>query len=236
MNPNEVSSVLSFGLFMAGYGMFYYLHRSQRFVRRLARRWGEDTAKVAAVSVSRLILFLLAGVVPALLIPSVSGQGLAEYGLSFQRPVASLLWTAALSASAVVAVAAGKNPDTGQYPQYRIQEWSRGVIVLNVLTWALYLFAYELSFRGFMLQALLPYGAVTAITVNAALYVALHMPKGLREALAALPYGIVLCVVTLSTGTIWPAFVSHCALAMANFVVCFRANPSLRIRSNRRGE
>jgi hypothetical protein len=175
------------------------------------------------------MLFVLAGVVPAALIPAVSGVGLAEYGVSFRNPLATVLWTAALSAAAVLAVAMGKNRDTAQYPQYRIQSWSRGVIVANVATWALYLLAYELSFRGFMLKALLPYGAVTAIAVNTALYVALHMPKGMREALAALPYGIVLCVVTLSTGTIWPAFVSHLALAMANFVVCFRANPSLRI-------
>ncbi len=236
MHSNELSTALAFGLFMAGYGVFYYLHRCERFIRRLALRWGGDGAEVAAVSIARLLLFVLAGVVPAALIPSVSGLGLAAYGLSFQRPTATLLWTAALSAAAVLAVAAGKNPDTSQYPQFRIREWRRGVIVANVVTWALYLLAYELSFRGFMLQALLPYGVVPAVTVNTALYVALHMPKGLREALAALPYGVVLCLVTLSTGTIWPAFVSHFALAMANFVVCFRANQTLRIRPSRRAD
>ena len=52
--------------------------------------------------------------------------------------------------------------------------------------------------------------------VNTIIYSLAHVPKGNREALAAIPFGIILCYLTIKTETIWIAVFVHLALALSN--------------------
>ena len=79
-----------------------------------------------------------------------------------------------------------------------------------LLVWFCYLLMYELFFRKF----LFPYeslGLVTAIVINLFFYVVAHLHHG-KEAIAAIPYGIIICMVTAFTGNLWAAFLSHMML------------------------
>ncbi|MEZ5021390.1 MAG: CPBP family intramembrane glutamic endopeptidase [Bacteroidales bacterium] len=61
-------------------------------------------------------------------------------------------------------------------------------------------------FRGVLLFGLAkPLGPVVATAVNVILYSAAHIPKGKGETLGAIPFGMVLCILTLVSGTIWIA-------------------------------
>ena len=70
-----------------------------------------------------------------------------------------------------------------------------------------------------------PLGVWPAIAVNIALYSATHIPKGLDETIGAIPLGLVLCLLTLSSGTIWIAFFVHVAMAWTNTFTALRFNP-----------
>jgi membrane protease YdiL (CAAX protease family) len=85
-----------------------------------------------------------------------------------------------------------------------------------LIVWILYLLMYEFYFR----TLLFPYhdgNLVSAIAINVCFYVLAHTHHG-KEAIGAIPYGIIICLVTASTGNLWAAFLSHLALA---FIVQF---------------
>jgi membrane protease YdiL (CAAX protease family) len=103
------------------------------------------------------------------------------------------------------------------YPEAQFKSWSAQRLVLNDLSWIFYLFGYEVFFRGFILQnSLASLTPVAAILVNISLYAGSHFPKGRKEVLLSIPFGILLCLITLKSGSIWCAFFIHTALALSN--------------------
>ena len=104
------------------------------------------------------------------------------------------------------------------------------MIAHNAFTWVVYLFGYELMFRGILLFATVPImGAWPAIILNTAFYAIVHMPKSRKETISAVPFGIVLCLITLTTGTFWVAFIVHCGLALGTFFFSLKINPEMKI-------
>jgi membrane protease YdiL (CAAX protease family) len=55
-----------------------------------------------------------------------------------------------------------------------------------------------------------------AVAVNIALYATTHIPKGAGETIGTFPYGLLLCYVTISTGSILVAFTTHFVMALSN--------------------
>ena len=81
--------------------------------------------------------------------------------------------------------------------------------------WILYLFFYEIYFRQF----LFPYaewGLLTALIFNLVLYSLAHVHKGVQQAFACIPFGVLLCLVTLFTHNLWASFLGHFALAFSD--------------------
>jgi membrane protease YdiL (CAAX protease family) len=99
---------------------------------------------------------------------------------------------------------------------------------MNIAGWILYLFGYEFMFRGVLLFPLAgELGVWPAIAVNTALYSVSHVPKGLSEAAGAIILGLILCVLTLASGTIWIAFFTHVALALTNSFTAMKYHPEM---------
>jgi membrane protease YdiL (CAAX protease family) len=114
------------------------------------------------------------------------------------------------------------------YPQIRAKNWDRKTFYINLLCLAIYLFGYELLFRGVLLFPLAEtLGIWPAIAINIALYAATHIPKGLDETIGAAPLGLVLCILTLQSGNIWIAFLVHVALAWTNSLTALRYHPDI---------
>lgn len=86
---------------------------------------------------------------------------------------------------------------------------------MHALVFTIYLLCYEVYFRGyFLLYALRGEPLFWVIGYNCVLYAVVHMHKGRQQTLAAIPFGILLCMVTLWTGHIWFAFSIHVMLAL----------------------
>ena len=105
------------------------------------------------------------------------------------------------------------------YPQVRMTQWNTFKYLSNIAGWGLYLLGYEFLFRGILFLGLIPFtGLYPAIVINTVLYALAHLYKGKKETLGSIPLGIILCLITAQTGTIWTAFAVHWIMATNNFV------------------
>lgn len=136
-------------------------------------------------------------------------------------------WALAASALSAIAFAVGalarkSKADVLSYPQYLPARRGASALALEIGSWALYLFAYEYAFRGYLLSALMPLGAVAASSVTTALYAVAHLPKSSKEAIGALAFGAVACLLAVRFDSFLPAFFVHLALALGNDYGCAR--------------
>jgi membrane protease YdiL (CAAX protease family) len=105
------------------------------------------------------------------------------------------------------------------YPQVRMKKWNSFEYISNIASWGVYLLGYEFLFRGIFFLGLIPFtGLYPAIAINTVLYALAHLYKGKKETLGSIPLGIVLCLITAQTQTIWTAFAVHWIMAVNNFV------------------
>jgi membrane protease YdiL (CAAX protease family) len=80
---------------------------------------------------------------------------------------------------------------------------------------ALFLIFYEFFFRAILLNYCMALMDVPlAVVINVLLYVAAHLFSTRQELFGSLPFGILLCGVTLYTNSIWPAVLLHLLLGM----------------------
>jgi hypothetical protein len=187
--------------------------------------------RILEASLQKLLMFLLLGLVPALIVYRLYGKAPGYFGLAFGDD-ALRIWLLA-GALSVVAFAVGFfNPaharGAGQYPQMKVAEWTPGLWIFNAAGLGLYLTGYEFMYRGLLFVPMLEYGVGPAIAVNTALYMATHLHKGLSEAVAAVPFGVLLCILTLESGSILPAFLLHWVLAVGNSVGAVVRGPGYR--------
>ncbi len=135
----------------------------------------------------------------------------------FQYPLLMLLTVVLGAVAIVVAKRNSSNPAVlKNYPQLKVTDGPQSLMVANVVTWAIYLFGYELFFRGYLLFSALDAMSMSmAVALNVGLYFLAHIFKGWRESLSSIPFGILLCVLTISTGNFWSAFIIHSCLALS---------------------
>lgn len=89
--------------------------------------------------------------------------------------------------------------------------WSNYLIVTIV-----YMAAYEILLRGVFLFFLVErIGIIYAVIMNILAYAAMHLFKDRKETLLCIPVGLLLCWLTLYTGSIWPAVALHCTMAIS---------------------
>ena len=123
--------------------------------------------------------------------------------------------------------------DFGRYPEIRVQNWSWKTLTIHVLFWSLYLTGYEILFRGTLLVIPAAYlGPWVAVGINTAFYSAVHIAKGQQEAVGAVVLGLILCLISLTTGNVWTAVIVHIALATSNGYFAYRGRISIHAKNS----
>jgi membrane protease YdiL (CAAX protease family) len=80
----------------------------------------------------------------------------------------------------------------------------------------LFLVFYEFFFRGLLLLCLIDdMGHTNAVLLNIALYTLVHAFSPRREIIGTIPFGLLLCLVTIHLNSVWPAVTIHLSLAMS---------------------
>lgn len=202
-----------------GFMLFWFTGKSERLLRQLVGRYGPERGQARHVLLKRIVGMFCFGVVPMLVLYATTGLTWAAYGVAAIVTPAVFYWTFGLSALLIFMTARStRHPDSlAQYPEIRTLRWSRSLLLWSALSWMGYLLAYELMFRGFLLfSCARAFGAWPAIVINTAIYALVHVPKSAKEGIGAIPLGLLLCVITLQTQTIWVALLVHWVLSLAN--------------------
>ncbi len=179
----------------------------------------DEMHRARQIYFTRLTGFVLFGIVPVLILSIQFNEPLNLYGTLLIKPLDTFYWIIGLSILVILLSLrqAVKPQNLKQYPQIRSQNWSITTLLFSAITWIIYLLAYEFFFRGFLFFSCINVlGLWWAIGINTILYAAAHIPKGKFETIGAIPLGIVLCLITYQTQSIWVAFVVHTVMALSN--------------------
>ena len=102
----------------------------------------------------------------------------------------------------------------------KIKEKDDRAAISQNLSWVyfpiriVFLFSYEFFFRGLVFfSLLLHFDIYISILVTTILYVVIHSFDSKAEILGAIPFGILLCILTYFTNSIWMAFIIHTTLS-----------------------
>ena len=176
------------------------------------------------ILIGRFLGFFVLGVAPILILVSFTNFSLNFLGLQF--PIENidihLKWIFILGLMAVFENWLRRNNKENllKFPQIRINNWHKFLVIKNIIAWVFYLIGYEILFRGVLLFPLYYIlGSVPAIKIKTKLYSLAHFLKGKSESIGSILLGTILCVLTLETGTIHIAYFVLVILATSNFLI-----------------
>ena len=216
--------------------IYWFISRSGRVREWFYSRYDYDTAAVRHFLFVKIVGFTLLGVIPLILaLKFIPGYSPADLGLTLrlENPSFDLAVVAGLILLAVTSggPVARKSRDFDNFPQIRAKVWTAKTILANIAGWGLYLLGYEILFRGILLMPLADHiGVWPAVAVNIALYSAAHIPQGRRDAFGAIPLGLIFCLITLYSGTVYLAFLIHLSMALTNCFVSMKHHPEMSHR------
>jgi len=192
------------------------------------RHRGRD--ELGAILAQRLGGAALLGLLPGLLLV-VTGRALEGYGLGWGQWSAGVpLFVVTVVALPLIFAQSRSRSTWAHYPELRLAVWTPRTRALNVASWAIYLVAYELLFRGFLLFSLaLWIGPWPAVGVMTAMYVLAHLGKAPGEAYGCIPMGLLFGWTALVAGSIWPGVAAHIAIAVFNDWAVIRHDPARRM-------
>lgn len=228
---SALAPVLAIAAVTIGFIVYYFVMSSQKLEQRFHHRYGTENGQAHWIVFGRFWGGFWLGV-PSLLLPVLFlGESPAKYGMSLGMNADALLITAILCPLLILMniFRAGKPKNLVHYPQIRKQEWDIYTFGGSSLGWIVYLLGYELCFRGFLLFGCASVlGTWPAIAINASIYSFAHFFKGIGETVGAIPFGIIISIISLHTGNFMVAFLVHCSLALSNQTVAFLAHPQMR--------
>ena len=183
--------------------------------------WGYDLNLVAVVSISTLVLVLeryyridiafpLSSLVYYLFIPLAAGFFLFrdkpwDYGIRIGRwKPAAISIAVSLAVMAPILYGVSRLPDFRSYYYRYAIDWP--ALLLDT---ALFMFAWEFLFRGYMLFGLERSIGRNAIFVQIIPFVLLHLGKPFLETLGCIPGGFIFCYIAYRTRSFLPCFVIH---------------------------
>ena len=119
------------------------------------------------------------------------------------------------------------------YPQIREKIWNKSLQRKEYFTWFIYLLGYEWLFRGVLFfgsRDVMEFWP--ALVLNTALYSLVHIPKGLKETLASIPLGILLCIIVERTGVFYAAVIIHFTQAASSSFFSLRVHPDMKLEKS----
>jgi membrane protease YdiL (CAAX protease family) len=215
-----------------GFIVFWFTGKSAGLLNRLIQVHGADKGQERHVFIKRIIGMLAFGVIPAMVLLLVMGFSWADYGVTPSFSMEVLYWILGLTIIIIFMTSRSTRAadNLEQYPEIRRHGWTKKLVFWSALSWMGYLVAYELMFRGFLLfSCVRAFGVWPAIIINTSIYALVHVPKNAKEGIGAIPLGLLLCVITLQTGSIWVALIVHWVLSLANEWFSLKYQPDMRV-------
>ncbi len=118
-----------------------------------------------------------------------------------------------------------KKANTGKTGSYEnLTRLSHAFIIRYFVIRVLFLFVYELWFRGFLLfDCISQLGIAEAVIINVLLYVLVHIFYSKREMLACIPFGILASTLSIFFNAVWPAILLHIGVSLVYEINTYRS-------------
>lgn len=217
--PQYLNAFIGISLSTIGFILYWFFALSPKIKESYFMKFQEETAWINYVVFQKMMGVLFLGILPGSLALFLLPFSLADYELKWGNYSQSFVYIIVMCVLiALINYFATKNIENLKvYPQMRLKVWTKRRVIINSFAWISYLFAYEFMFRGILLTTCYySFGFWPAVAINLSFYSATHIPKGLNETIGAIPYGLLLCYVTISSGSIAVSFITHVALALTN--------------------
>jgi membrane protease YdiL (CAAX protease family) len=235
LSENDFTTLMAIMIPTISFILYWFIYSSEKLQKYFYVKFPSDQGKIYHILFVKYAGLIMLGVLPGLLfLLLMPTWSLADYGFQFSSDTIwmSVTWIFALTPIifAINWFASKREKTFSHYPQIRVKEWDFSLLTQYAMAWSAYLLGYELLFRGFLFFPLLhTIGIWPTIAVNIALYSLSHVPKGIDETIGAIILGLILCIATLQTNTIWAAFVAHVVLALSNSFMALRNNPDMQV-------
>jgi membrane protease YdiL (CAAX protease family) len=230
-NPEQYEPVVAIILTAAGFSLYWFIAMSPAVKSRFFVKAQEEKAWMHYVVFQKLTGVLFLGVIPAIVIFTTTDFSADDLGLNLNGLNQSLWYSGIMSALILMLnyFATNKPDRLKDFPQMRVASWTYKLLIINALSWTAYLIAYEFLFRGILLfLCYSAYGFWPSVAINLALYSTTHIPKGAGETFGTFPYGLLLCYVSISTGSILVAIVTHLIMAISNDLFSIHHNAEMK--------
>lgn len=230
--PEFLEPILAIAFVTFGFSLYHFISISDKMKLKFSTKYGELEGLTKRIYFKRYFGACSIGFVPLLIMVILFDKDLAAYGLTFKNGLLSFYWILGLSTIIIIGnyLLSGKEKNLSINPEIREAEWTKKMVVKSVATLSFYLLGYEIMFRGILLFSTVQlFGEWPAIAINVAIYILVHVPKNLEESIGSIPMGIILCLITLTTGTIWVAFFVHIALAVSNLLFSLKNHPDMKL-------
>jgi membrane protease YdiL (CAAX protease family) len=228
-NPETIKAfILAFSVVSFGFILYHLITKSPAF-----KLWEEmNVNNTRQIMIQRLTGIFFFGFISLMIISFSLHADISSFGTAMPGHK-TFIWLLILSVVIIpMNFYNSRNPENlSLYPQIRIKEWSYSLLILSALSWVTYLLAYEFLFRGFFLfSSIAVLGVWPSIILNTGIYSLVHIPKGSKETLGAIPFGIFLSYLVIETGSFWIAFFAHVVLALSNewFSLAFNSEMHLK--------
>lgn len=212
MNENMTVIVIALGAL----GCYQFLILSPVLRTWFLRKFGAANFSLSWHLFERLTGALLIGISSIICYLLGSESKILDHPFLLNRSVA---WISIVSIILMITMAAASTAfahGNAGYPQIKTGQWHLSLILVNALAWFAYLLPYEFLLRGILFSAFLTItGIAAAIMFNIVIYAAIHFHKPRKEMLGCLPFGILLCIITLFTRSLVPAIIIHSSMAVS---------------------
>ncbi len=105
-----------------------------------------------------------------------------------------------------------------------INQLSANFVIRYFIIRITFLFVYELWFRGFLLFDCISWmGIPAAVALNVLLYVLLHIFNSKKEMLACIPFGLLVCFLSITCNAVWPAIILHIGFSLVYELNIYRS-------------
>ncbi len=229
MNDAESMAVYSLVLIVILYYGYYFTAFSNNTPKWFKKIYFENHATYLFLF-QKLSGFLMLGPIAALLFYPFFQPNWKKTYLHIDVNISIfILLTILIPLIVILIYFSSKNKDIfKRIPHMRHKKWDFKKIFTSITGWGLYLLGYEFIFRKLLLFSWTEaYGILTAVVVNTAVYSAFHLPNGRKETLASLFFGVVLCLISLQTGSFIPAFILHFTLSASTEMFSIYHNPEM---------
>ncbi|MFK7756193.1 MAG: lysostaphin resistance A-like protein [Flavobacteriales bacterium] len=227
LTPQDLAAAVATGAVLLGFIGYFFMSKNDQ-----GEKENRPTNEVIKM---RYLGFLWMGIFPFVLVfilTMSTAYTLSDFGLGFSFPKENWYWILGFAAVLIPMnyFNAKLEDNLKIYPQIREKEWNGALQRKEYVTWFLYLVGYEWLFRGvFFFGCREVMGFWPAVAINVAVYSLVHIPKGLKETLASIPLGIVLCIIVEQTQVFYAAAIIHFTQAASSSFFSLRAHPDMKI-------